>query len=73
MINEAELGKLTTYIEENLRASQNAGMGFIDPKHYKRKMHAKQNHVAYGRRGSGKSSLLSCLSNSNDHFNAYII
>lgn len=72
MIDTAELVKLTNYIEENLRASQNAGMDFIDPKQYRSRMHAKQNHVAYGRRGSGKSSLLSCLNDTDDHFNAYI-
>lgn len=72
MLSEQDLEKLTTYIEENLRATQNAGMGFIDPKHYKKKMHAKQNHVAFGRRGSGKSSLLSCLKGSNEHFAAFI-
>lgn len=72
MMNVDELSKLTNYVEENIRASQRSGMGFIDPKNYKMRMHAKQNHVAYGRRGSGKSSLLSCLLEADEHFNAYI-
>lgn len=72
MIDNDGISKLNVYIEENLRTSQNQGMDFIDPKHYSRKMHSKQNHVAFGRRGSGKSTLLSCLNNMDKCFNSYV-
>jgi len=52
----AQLGK---YIEENLRASQSAGLKFVDPHHFGQRLMAKQNHVVFGRRGAGKSTLVS--------------
>lgn len=67
-----KISKLTTFIEENLRATINSGMKFIDPKHYKNKLSSRQNHVAFGRRGSGKSSLVSSLKNGENHFFIYI-
>ena len=48
------LNKLASYIEENLRATINSGMSFIDPKNFRGKLSSKQNHVAFGRRGAGK-------------------
>ena len=52
----AQLGK---YIEENLRASQSAGLKFVDPRYFGQRLMAKQNHVVFGRRGAGKSTLVS--------------
>ena len=71
-VRKRDLSKLREYIEANLRTSQNAGMQFIDPKNYKAKMLLPQNHVAFGRRGSGKSSLLSCLKNNDSHIYVYV-
>ncbi len=47
-------------------------MSFIDPNNFKRKLSSKQNHVVFGRRGSGKSSLSSSLKQSKDHVFIYI-
>ena len=68
----SDIDKLTTYIEENLRATVNSGMNFIDPKKFKSKLLSKQNHVAFGRRGAGKSSLVSSIKSSNKHIYIYI-
>lgn len=56
-----QLQKLVTCIEENLRASKLAGLSFVDPSNFKTRLLARQNHVIFGRRGAGKSSLLASL------------
>lgn len=71
-MDRESIDKLTTYIEENLRATVNSGMSFIDPNNFKRKLASKQNHVVFGRRGSGKSSLSSSLRKSDNHIFIYI-
>lgn len=71
-MNKNSIEKLTTYIEENLRATVNSGMSFIDPNNFKSKLASKQNHVVFGRRGSGKSSLSSSLRKSDKHIFVYI-
>lgn len=71
-MDRESIDKLTTYIEENLRATVNSGMSFIDPNNFKRKLASKQNHVVFGRRGSGKSSLSSSLKKSDNHIFIYI-
>jgi hypothetical protein len=53
-----EVRKLVAYIEENLRASSSAGLTFIDTRNLKGRLMARQNHVVFGRRGAGKSSLV---------------
>ncbi len=50
--------KLVAYIEENLRASSSAGLTFIDTRNLKGRLMVRQNHVVFGRRGAGKSSLV---------------
>lgn len=71
-MEKENITKLITYIEENLRATINSGMSFIDPNDFKTKLASKQNHVVFGRRGSGKSSLSSSLKKSNKHVFVYI-
>ena len=68
----SDIDKLTAYIEENLRSTVNSGMNFIDPKKFKSKLLSKQNHVAFGRRGAGKSSLVSSIKGSDQHIYVYI-
>lgn len=53
-----EVRKLVAYIEENLRASSSAGLTFIDTRNLKGRLTVRQNHVVFGRRGAGKSSLV---------------
>lgn len=57
----AKLRKLVSYLEENLRASSKAGLQFIDPRGHMERLDSKQNHVVFGRRGAGKSSLVKAL------------
>jgi hypothetical protein len=56
-----DLPKLVKYLEENLRASTNSGIEFIDPKSLKIQLDSRQNHIVFGRRGAGKSTLLFAL------------
>lgn len=56
-----EVRKLATYIEENLRASRNAGLSFVDPRELSSSLHSKQSHLIFGRRGAGKSTFVASL------------
>jgi hypothetical protein len=58
LIIRDEVHKLVAYIEENLRASSLAGLNFIDTRNFKGRLTVRQNHVIFGRRGAGKSSLV---------------
>jgi|SRR5262245_57440373 len=68
----AEVNKLVTYIEENLRASTSSGLNFVDSRHYRERLLSKQNHVVFGRRGAGKTSLVSCIRNIDHHLDVYL-
>lgn len=61
MVNATEIKKLVTCIEENLRASTWSGLTFVDSRHHRARLVSKQNHVVFGRRGAGKTSLLSSI------------
>lgn len=63
MVEGGQLTDLITYIDENIRASSDSGIDFIDPRNYKKRLASRQNHVIYGRRGAGKTSLVSALKN----------
>lgn len=56
--DKAATRRLVAYIEEHLRAGSKAGLTFIDPRDYRGRVTRRQNHVIYGRRGAGKSSLI---------------
>ncbi|MBU0983396.1 MAG: hypothetical protein KKA42_05970 [candidate division Zixibacteria bacterium] len=62
-----ELAKLTRHIEENIRTSGNAGLEFLDPRNYAARLTTKQNHLVYGRRGAGKSTLMKSLQKEGKH------
>src|SRR5580704_13972215 len=62
-----EVNKLVAYIEENLRASSLAGLTFIDTRNFKGRLTVRQNHVVFGRRGAGKSSLVKSVCGPADH------
>lgn len=61
MDKKSELQAVIQLIEENLRASKRAGLLFEDPRNFRSRILNKQNHVVFGRRGAGKTSLLSSL------------
>lgn len=60
-MNIGDLSKLIKYLEENLRASEVSGLDFVDTKNHKDRLLGNQNHVVFGRRGAGKSSLFTSL------------
>jgi hypothetical protein len=62
-----EVHTLVAYIEENLRASSLAGLNFIDTRNFKGRLTVRQNHVVFGRRGAGKSSLVKSVCGPADH------
>ena len=68
-------GNLLTYVEEHLRATQKAGLTFVDPRHLKRSLASKQNHAIFGRRGAGKSTFVKSLmggDNDGEHLAIYV-
>lgn len=67
-----EVEKIVTHIEENLRASVSAGLDFVDSRHSQSRLLSKQNHVVFGRRGAGKTSLVSSIETSDDHIDIYL-
>ncbi|TKJ38433.1 hypothetical protein CEE37_13020 [candidate division LCP-89 bacterium B3_LCP] len=67
-----EIAKLVTFIEENLRASQIAGLSFVDARHFRTRLLSGQNHVVFGRRGAGKTSLVQAIKNTNKHIYVYL-
>jgi hypothetical protein len=58
---EKDLRKVLTYIEENIRISEQTTIEYLDPKNHITRLNSKQNQVIFGRRGSGKSLLLKSL------------
>lgn len=67
-----EVTKLVTYIEENLRASPISGLPFVDARLHRTRLVSRQNHVVFGRRGAGKTSLLSSTSQQDTHVDIYL-
>ncbi|MBZ5601473.1 MAG: hypothetical protein LAO79_04125 [Acidobacteriia bacterium] len=62
-----KVNRLVAYIEENLRASSLAGLTFIDTRNFQGRLTVRQNHVIFGRRGAGKSSLVKSVCAPADH------
>jgi len=58
---DENLKKVLTYIEENIRISEQTTIEYLDPKNHINRLNSKQNQVVFGRRGSGKSLLLKSL------------
>lgn len=71
-MREQEISKLTAYIEENLRSSKSSGLPFVDTRNFLSRLGLRQNHVVYGRRGSGKTTLVRASINSSSHLRIYI-
>jgi len=55
------LSRLVAYIEENLRVSRRSGLRYVDTRGFQSRLMSKQNHVVFGRRGAGKTSLVNSL------------
>lgn len=56
-----KLQKVVNFIEENIRNSTKTDLGYVDLKNQKNRLLTNQNHIVFGRRGAGKSSLLNEL------------
>lgn len=74
MTKNSDIQKLTAYIEENTRTSATSGISYIDPRNLKSRVTLKQNHIIFGRRGAGKSSLIKTIKNNSEkkYLYAYI-
>lgn len=66
MTQNSDIQKLTAYIEENTRTSATSGISYIDPRSLKNRVTLKQNHIIFGRRGAGKSSLIKTIKDVTD-------
>lgn len=64
--------KLVNYIEANLRSSTTAGLKFVDSRNFSSRLANTQNHVIFGRRGSGKTSLLNSIIENKSIINIFI-
>jgi AAA+ ATPase superfamily predicted ATPase len=71
-MKQDEILKLTNYIEENIRSSNSSGLSFVDTRNFLSRLSLKQNHVVYGRRGSGKTSLVKASIDGKKHLDVYI-
>ncbi len=56
-----EINKVLMYIEENMRVTEQTSIEYLDPQGHVDRLNLKQNHIVFGRRGSGKSLLLKSL------------
>ena len=71
-MNQTEITKLVTYIEENLRSSPTAGLEFVDSRLYQARLTSSQNHVVFGRRGAGKTTLANSIKERGDHIDVHL-
>lgn len=71
-MDQSEITKLVTYIEENLRASPVAGLQFVDSRKFRTRLISKQNHVIFGRRGAGKTTLAKLIGRSENSIEIYL-
>lgn len=64
-MSNAEVGKVLKYIEENMRVTDQTSIEYLDSQGNIERLSLKQNHIIFGRRGSGKSLLLKSLKEQN--------
>ena len=69
---DENLRKVLTYIEENIRISEQTTIEYLDPKNHINRLNSRQNQVVFGRRGSGKSLLLKSLRKNDLEAKLYI-
>lgn len=68
MNNKEDIAKVLRYIEENMRVTEQTSIEYLDSQGNIERLNIKQNHIIFGRRGSGKSLLLKSLRKSNDFY-----
>jgi len=72
MTDAGEVSKLVSFIEENVRTSPVSGLPFVDSRGLRSRLILKQNHVVFGRRGAGKTSLVRSVAGSANHVDLYV-
>lgn len=60
-MNNTDLTKVFRFIEENMRVTEQTSIEYLDSQGVMGRLKTKQNHIVFGRRGSGKSLLLKSL------------
>lgn len=60
-IENNDLTKALRFIEENMRVTEQTSIEYLDSQGVMGRLKIKQNHIVFGRRGSGKSLLLKSL------------
>jgi hypothetical protein len=68
MANKEEIKKVLNYIEENMRVTEQTSIEYLDSQGHIDRLCLKQNHIIFGRRGSGKSLLLKSLKEQKQAF-----
>ncbi len=68
MNTDSDISKVLGYIEENMRVTEQTSIEYLDSQGHITRLSRKQNHVVFGRRGSGKSLLLKELRKANSDF-----
>ena len=56
MTDKEEITKVLNYIEENMRVTDQTSIEYLDSQGNIDRLCLKQNHIIFGRRGSGKES-----------------
>lgn len=65
-MNNNDLTKVLRFIEENMRVTDQTSIEYLDSQGVMGRLKIKQNHIVFGRRGSGKSLLLKSLREFNE-------
>ena len=65
-MDNTDLTKVLRFIEENMRVTEQTSIEYLDSQGVMDRLKIKQNHIVFGRRGSGKSLLLKSLRNFAD-------
>ena len=60
-MNNDDLTKVLRFIEENMRVTEQTSIEYLDSQGVVDRLKINQNHIVFGRRGSGKSLLLKSL------------
>lgn len=60
-MDNTDLTKVLRFIEENMRVTEQTSIEYLDSQGVIDRLKIKQNHIIFGRRGSGKSLLLKSL------------
>ena len=65
-MNNTDLTKVLRFIEENIRVTEQTSIEYLDSQGAMERLKIRQNHIVFGRRGSGKSLLLKSLRDTSD-------